>query len=46
MEQQVVWTQKCSCGYQNVIKWDIPIQESEKLKDGETYNVQTNSLVI
>lgn len=46
MDQQVVWTQECGCGYENVLTWDIPIQESEKLKDGETYTVYTNSLVL
>lgn len=46
MEQQVVWTQKCSCGYESVITWDIPLEEKGELKDGETYTVHTNSLII
>ncbi len=45
MERQLVWTQKCSCGYENKITWDIPIQKKNKIKDGGTYKVQTNSLV-
>lgn len=46
VDKQLVWTQKCSCGYKNVLTWDIPLEKPEKLTDGETYVVHTNSLVI
>ena len=46
VDKQLVWTQKCSCGYENVLTWDIPLEKPEKLTDGDTYVVYTNSLVI
>lgn len=46
VDKQIVWTQECGCGYERVLTWDIPIEKPEKLTDGETYIVYTNSLVI
>lgn len=46
VDKQIVWTQECGCGYESVLTWDIPIEKPEKLTDGETYIVYTNSLVI
>ena len=46
VEQQVVYTQICSCGYKVELKWDIPIDVPEKLSDGETYVVNTISRMI
>ncbi|MCI8957431.1 MAG: hypothetical protein HFG29_10785 [Eubacterium sp.] len=46
VEKQFVWKQKCGCGYENKLTWVIPLEVPEKLTNGETYVVHTNSLVI
>lgn len=46
VDGEFVWTQKCGCGFENILTWDIPLEVPEKLTSGETYVVHTNSLVI
>ena len=39
VNQQVIWTQTCSCGFKNELSWDIPIDKIEKLESEQTYTV-------
>jgi uncharacterized protein YjdB len=47
MNQQLVWTQKCSCGFEDTLTWDIPIPEdNNKYKEEEVYVTTSTSLMI
>lgn len=46
MNQQVVWTQTCSCGFENVLTWDIPIPDQKKVEEGYTYTATSISRMI
>jgi hypothetical protein len=47
MNQQLVWTQKCSCGFEDTLTWEIPIPEdNNKYKEEEVYVTTSTSLMI
>jgi hypothetical protein len=43
----LVWTQKCSCGFEDTLTWEIPIPEdNNKYKEEEVYVTTSTSLMI
>lgn len=42
-EQTLVWTQKCSCGFENILEWELPPEIPKKLTAEDTYTAQSIS---